>query len=147
MNDKQAGRVPTSVVGATHVKVDGQVEAIVGTWGIGADGRLDLPSEGGFGVITLSGRRVGMMEAEAYYTTTAAELLDNQTAEFLAAVHTEPERVIDVRLRRVEQFALVSILVDYSRSKDATQTWEQIIDGTTVTLAELLAMLLRAGEG
>jgi hypothetical protein len=141
-----AGRVPSSVIGATHVKVDGRIEAIAGAWGIGPAGELAKPSEGGFGVITASGRRVGMMEAQAYYTTTAAELLDNKAAELLAAVRLEPERVIELRLRRVEQFALVSILVDYSRSKDATQTWEQIVDGTTVTLGDLLAMLLKVGD-
>jgi hypothetical protein len=141
-----AGRVASSVIGATHVKVDGQIEAIAGTWGIGADGALAKPSEGGFGVITASGRRVGMMEAEGYLTTTEADLLDEQAAELLAAVSREPERVIELRLRRVEQFALVSILVEYSRSKDATRTWEQIVDGTSVTLGELLSMLLTAGD-
>jgi hypothetical protein len=142
----EAGRVPSSVIGATHVKVDGKIEAIAGTWGIGPAGELAKPSEGGFGVITRSGRRVGMMEAEGYLTTSEADLLDEQAAELLAATWTAPERVIELRLRRVEQFALVSILVEYSRSKDATQTWEQIVDGTRVTLGELLSMLLKAGE-
>jgi hypothetical protein len=144
MTDEQ-GRVPSSVIGATHVKVDGQVEAITGTWGIGPAGELAKPSEGGFGVITASGRRVGMMEAQAYYTTTAAELFD-QAAELLAAVRAEPERVIEVGLRRVELFALTLILIEYSRSKDATQTWERIVDGATVTLGDLLSLLLKAGE-
>jgi hypothetical protein len=97
-------------------------------------------------VITETGRRVSMMEAEGYSFTSEAELLDNQAAELLAGLSHEPEREIQLRLRRVEQFALVSILVEYLRSKDTTQTWEQIVDGTTVTLGELLQMLMRAGD-
>jgi hypothetical protein len=51
---------------ATHVKVGGQVERIVSTWGIKPEGGYAKPSEGGFGVVTESGRRVGMMEAQSY---------------------------------------------------------------------------------
>ena len=51
---------------ATHVKVGGRVEKIASKWGIGPEGRLAKPSEGGFGVVTESGRRVGMMEAQSY---------------------------------------------------------------------------------
>ena len=51
---------------ATHVKVGGQVEKIASKWGIGHDGRLAKPSEGGFGVVTESGRRVSMWEAQSY---------------------------------------------------------------------------------
>lgn len=51
---------------ATHVKVHGRVEKIVSKWGIGSDGRLAKPSEGGFGVVTESGRRVDMWSAQRY---------------------------------------------------------------------------------
>ncbi len=51
---------------ATHVKVGGQVEKIVSTWGVHSEGGFAKPSEGGFGVVTESGRRVTMMEAKSY---------------------------------------------------------------------------------
>ncbi len=57
---------------ATHVKVGGSVEKIVSTWGIRPleSGQVysgfAKPSEGGFGVITESGRRVSMWEAQLY---------------------------------------------------------------------------------
>jgi len=51
---------------ATHVKVGGRVEKIVSKWGIDNDGRLAKPSEGGFGVVTESGRRVDMWKAQSY---------------------------------------------------------------------------------
>lgn len=51
---------------ATHVKVvGGGVEKIVSKWGID-NGRLAKPSEGGFGVVTESGRRVDMFRASHY---------------------------------------------------------------------------------
>jgi len=55
------------VIKATHVKVGGRVEKIVSKWGIGGDGRLAKPSEGGFGVVTESGRRVDMWSAQRYF--------------------------------------------------------------------------------
>ena len=54
------------VVEATHVKVGGRVERIVSKWGVNPDGRLAKPSEGGFGVVTESGRRVDMWAAQSY---------------------------------------------------------------------------------
>lgn len=51
---------------ATHVKVGGRVERIVSKWGINDKGHLAKPSEGGFGVVTESGRRVSMWEAQSY---------------------------------------------------------------------------------
>ena len=51
---------------ATHVKVGGRVEKIVSKWGIDGNGHLAKPSEGGFGVVTKSGRRVSMWEAQSY---------------------------------------------------------------------------------
>ena len=56
-----------SVREATHVKVDGRVERIASKWGIRPEGGYAKPSEGGFGVVTESGRRVGMMEAQSYF--------------------------------------------------------------------------------
>ena len=52
---------------ATHVKVSGKIEKIASKWGIDKDGHLAKPSEGGFGVVTESGLRIGMFEAEAYF--------------------------------------------------------------------------------
>lgn len=58
----------TDVRDATHVKLeDGTIEKIASTWGIDPNGRLAKMSEGGFGVVTDTGRRVGMMEAHSYY--------------------------------------------------------------------------------
>jgi hypothetical protein len=51
---------------ATHVKgPDGRVEKIASKWGI-IDGRLAPPSQGGFGVVTESGRTISMWEAKSY---------------------------------------------------------------------------------
>ena len=55
---------------ATHVKVNGRIEKIQSTWGISKEGHLSAPSAGGFGVITESGRRVTMWEADAYLRET-----------------------------------------------------------------------------
>lgn len=61
----------TNVREATHVKLpNGRVEKIDSKWGIGSDGRLAKPSEGGFGVVTENGKRVGMMQARRYYKET-----------------------------------------------------------------------------
>lgn len=52
---------------ATHVKTtSGRVEKIASTWGIDSKGYLAKPSEGGFGVVTESGERVGMWSARSY---------------------------------------------------------------------------------
>ena len=51
---------------ATHVKVNGRVEKIASKWGIDSQGHLAKPSEGGFGVVTESGQRVGMWQAQRY---------------------------------------------------------------------------------
>jgi len=51
---------------ATHVKVAGHVEKIVSKWGIDDEGHLAKPSEGGFGVVTESGRSVDMYHAQSY---------------------------------------------------------------------------------
>ena len=55
------------VTEATHVKgLDGRWEKIVSKWGIDAAGHLAKPSEGGFGVVTESGKSISMWEAAAY---------------------------------------------------------------------------------
>jgi hypothetical protein len=57
---------------ATHVKLlDGQVERIASKWGIGPNGTLAKPSEGGFGVVTENGRRVNAYEAHSYWFSTS----------------------------------------------------------------------------
>lgn len=59
---------------ATHVVTltsDGRVtEEIASKWGIDENGRLAKPKHGGFGVITVSGRRIGMKEAWSYWKVT-----------------------------------------------------------------------------
>lgn len=54
-----------SVDKATHVKVAGCIEKIASKWGID-EGHPKKPSEGGFGVVTETGRRVSMWEAQSY---------------------------------------------------------------------------------
>lgn len=51
---------------ATHVKIDGRLEKIKTKIGVKV-GHLAKPSEGGFAVITESGRTVTMWEAESYF--------------------------------------------------------------------------------
>jgi len=52
---------------ATHVKVEGgRYERIASKWGIGPQGHLAKPAEGGFGVVTESGRRIDMWSARSY---------------------------------------------------------------------------------
>ena len=51
---------------ATHVKVGGEREKIATKNGIGPNGELAKPSEGGFSVTTEDGREVGMWDAESY---------------------------------------------------------------------------------
>ena len=55
-----------SVVEATHVKVNGRYEKIVAKHGIGPNGSLAKPSEGGFSVTTESGQTVSMWRAQRY---------------------------------------------------------------------------------
>jgi hypothetical protein len=59
---------------ATHVRVGktGDIERIASIWGIDPNGQLAKPSEGGFGVITTSGRRVSMWEAFGYFRDESA---------------------------------------------------------------------------
>ena len=57
----------TAVRNATHVKANGRIMEIESKWGIKAEGGYAKPSEGGFGVVTKDGTRVGMMEVSSYY--------------------------------------------------------------------------------
>lgn len=55
---------------ATHVRSTHNpklIEKIKVKWGIKQDGSLAKPSEGGFGVITESGREIDMWHAAEYY--------------------------------------------------------------------------------
>ncbi|MBI5045326.1 MAG: hypothetical protein HZC02_05380 [Candidatus Levybacteria bacterium] len=55
-------------VDVTEVEAEGgQILKISSKWGIGSDGRLAKPSEGGFGVVTENGRRIGMWDAQRYF--------------------------------------------------------------------------------
>ncbi len=54
---------------ATHVKIKGGgIEKIASKWGLDSNGRPAKPSEGGFGVVTESGRTVDMWNASCYYS-------------------------------------------------------------------------------
>lgn len=56
------------VTEATHVEVKGgEILKIASTWGINSDGSLAKVRDGGFGVVTESGRRVGMWDAQRYF--------------------------------------------------------------------------------
>jgi hypothetical protein len=55
------------ILEATHVRYKGKVYRIASKWGISAASRLAKPSQGGFGCITDTGKRVSMWEAEGYY--------------------------------------------------------------------------------
>jgi hypothetical protein len=55
-----------SIKEATHVKVGGRIEKIQSKYGVGQDGRLAPPSEGGFGVKTENGTNVSMWQAQSY---------------------------------------------------------------------------------
>ena len=52
---------------ATHVQVDGQIGRIKEKWGVGPEGGLAPPSRGGFGVVTVSGRRLTMWQVDSYW--------------------------------------------------------------------------------
>lgn len=57
-----------------YVKVDGKKEKIVSIYGLNKQtGSLAKPSEGGFGVVTESGRTVTMWEAQSYYKASDVE--------------------------------------------------------------------------
>lgn len=58
---------------ATHVKVEGRIEKIASKWGIGENGHLAKPSDGGFGVITVDGERVDMFDAQLYLSDKDSE--------------------------------------------------------------------------
>ncbi len=53
---------------ATHVKLsNGQVEKIVSKYGVGGDGHLAKPSQGGFGGKTETGASFSMWDARSYF--------------------------------------------------------------------------------
>jgi hypothetical protein len=58
--------IEVSIHEATHVRVGTRVEKITSKWGIDPRGRLAKLSQGGFGVITESGRRVPSWLAGSY---------------------------------------------------------------------------------
>jgi hypothetical protein len=62
------------VPGQDYVKIaHGRYEKIISTWGVDSQGRLNKPSEGGFGVVTESGRSVSMWSALAYVDPETAQ--------------------------------------------------------------------------
>jgi len=48
------------------VKTGSGLKEVASVWGVDPGGRLAKPSEGGFGVVTTDGQRVGMFEALSY---------------------------------------------------------------------------------
>ena len=124
--------VPCAVIGATHVKVGGRVERIIGTWGINAEGRFAKPSEGGFGVITESGFRVSMMEAEAYYREAPP-----------------PPPVFTLRLSSIQLVALRGMLIEYVRAANAPGSdkaieWADALSHQKATLEEIFTFIQNA---
>lgn len=64
----KASRSITEVGPGDYVKVgDNYYEKIESISGVGSDGRLNKPSEGGFSVTTESGRTVSMWSARSYH--------------------------------------------------------------------------------
>lgn len=51
---------------ATHVRTGNLIEKIVDKYGVSPEGHLAPPSKGGFGVFTLSGREIKMLQADEY---------------------------------------------------------------------------------
>lgn len=59
---------PVDVREATHIEdLSGKIERIACKWGIDDNGHLAKPSDGGFGVVTVTGRRIGMFAARRYW--------------------------------------------------------------------------------
>ena len=55
------------VYAATHVKLhNGEIQKIKSKYGVGPERVLAPPSKGGFGVITESGEKVSMWDADSY---------------------------------------------------------------------------------
>jgi hypothetical protein len=111
---------------ATHVKAKGLIEKIASKWGIDDGGRFSKPSMGGFGVITESGRKVSMWEAEAYF------LLEDK-----------PDDVIwPLVLTRSQQMALTTFLAEYMRQPDAIEVSVDVLTDTETTPADLLELVM-----
>jgi hypothetical protein len=80
---------------ATHVKHEGGLEKIVSKWGIDAEGHLEPPSRGGFGVVTESGARVDMWHGIGYYVEEPPTTLKYHSYLSTACYH---QRCEDCRL-------------------------------------------------
>lgn len=103
---------------ATHVKFDGHVERIVSKWGIKPKGGFAKPSEGGFGVVTESGRRVGMMDAQSYLKEVQYTAHDEDTH-----MSKDPEKVVKVGVGVLIQNALGHILLGLRTGSHAAGEW------------------------
>lgn len=113
------------VTKATHVKVSDRVEKIVSKWGINDEGRLSKPSLGGFGVVTASGRKVSMWEAQAYFYEAEVE-----------------ELVYPLVLTRSQQMALATFLSDYMRRPEAIEVSIDVLTDRETTPGDLLALVV-----
>ncbi len=59
--------IDSDVIEATHVRcMDGSIRRIIEKWGVGQNGTVNRPSEGGFGVVTEDGTRISMWHARSY---------------------------------------------------------------------------------
>jgi hypothetical protein len=52
---------------ATHVQIRGRLFKIASKWGIDTDGKLATEAEGGCGVVTEAGLRVGIQQIQRFF--------------------------------------------------------------------------------
>lgn len=116
-----------SIHEATHVKHKGRIMKIAGTWGIDGN-KLAKPSEGGFGVITESGEKISMWEAEKYLAL------------------SKPLPDVTVQMSPLMIAALRNILVEYALENKGDPfgkplQWVDVTTDQTVTLDDLLTFI------
>jgi hypothetical protein len=99
---------------ATHAKVNGKILLIRYKWGLKANGKLESPKNGGFGVDTHAGRfRMG--EIEAYYKADAV----GEPKEIFTAVERE---IILADIAYLKQKEIES--GDWAKWEESQKNWE-----------------------
>jgi hypothetical protein len=111
---------------ATHVKAGGRVEAIASKWGIDSGGRFAKNKDGGFGVVTESGRKISMWEAEAYYRD-----------------EPDPEMVWALELTQAQHSALMTFLSDYMRQPEAIEESVFVTTDEVTRPSDLLSLVMK----